>query len=465
MYEPLLTRTHALAMRYLQSLPERPVNARATYGALVEALGGPLPDAPQDPIEVIERLAAVVESGLVATAGPRYFGFVTGGSLPAAVAADWLASAWDQNCALHVMSPAAAAVEEVAARWILDVLGLPADCSLGIVTGATMANMTALAAARHEVLRRAGWDVEALGLQGAPRIHVVAGAEAHASLSSACRMVGLGAATIVRVRADDQGRMRADDLESVLSRLSGPTIVCAQAGNVNTGAFDPFRAIEPIAHRHGAWLHIDGAFGLWAAVSPERRHLVGGAERADSWAVDGHKWLNVPYDAGLVIVAHPAAHRASMSQRASYLIRAGGEERDGMDWTPEASRRARALPVYAALASLGRRGLQDLVERCCRSAVRLAERLRQEPGIEILNDVVLNQVLVRFQDPRGANVTPDVIGRVQRESVCWVGGTDWASEPAMRISISGWHTADADLDRSADSIARAHRELASGSRV
>jgi glutamate/tyrosine decarboxylase-like PLP-dependent enzyme len=459
MYEPLLTRAHALAISYLESLPGRPVNARTTFNELVDALGGPMPEAPEDSVAVIEQLAACAERGLVATPGPRYFGFVTGGSLPAAVAADWLASAWDQNAGLHVMSPAMSALEEVTARWILDVLRLPPTASVGFVTGATMANVAALAAARHDVLRRAGWDVEALGLQGAPRVTVVAGAEAHASIQSACRLIGLGASTIVRVRADVQGRMRSDLLAEVLAGVSGPAIVCAQAGNVNTGTFDPLPEIEALTHRHGAWLHIDGAFGLWAAASAERRHLLDGAERADSWTVDGHKWLNVPYDSGIVIVAHPAAHRASMSQTASYLVRATNEERDGMDWTPEASRRARALPVYVALRSLGRRGLGDLVERCCHCAVLMAGRLGSEAGIHVLNDVVLNQVLVRCESSGGSNVTPAVIERVQRESVCWVGGTNWDGQPAMRISVSGWRTSEKDIDRSADSIARAHRAL------
>jgi glutamate/tyrosine decarboxylase-like PLP-dependent enzyme len=318
-----------------------------------------------------------------------------------------------------------------------------------------MANVTALAAARHEVLRRAGWDVEANGLQGAPRVTVIAGAEAHASIRSAVRLIGLGASRIVYVDADDQGRMRADALERTLSACDGPAIVCAQAGNVNTGAFDPLEDVVRIARAREAWVHIDGAFGLWAAVVPAYRHLVRGAEGADSWAVDGHKWLNVPYDSGFAIVRMPEPHRASMSQTAAYLLRGADDERDGGDWTPEASRHARGIAVYAALRSLGRSGLASLIEHCCAAAVRIADRLRAAPQCEVLNDVVLNQVLVRFRSASGANVTPAVIEAVQRERTCWVGGTEWRGEAAMRISVSNWRTTPEDADRAAAAIARA----------
>jgi glutamate/tyrosine decarboxylase-like PLP-dependent enzyme len=385
---------------------------------------------------------------------------VTGGSLPAAHAADWLVSTWDQNCALHVMSPATAAIEAVAGRWVVELLGLPAASSVGFVTGAHTANVTALASARHEVLRGAGWDVESLGLQGAPRVSVFAGAEAHVSIAAACRLLGLGARTIVTVPSDAQGRMEPDALAERLARTHGPRIVCAQAGNVNTGACDPFDDIARAAREGGAWLHVDGAFGLWAAVSPAHRHLVRGVELADSWTTDGHKWLNVPYDSGIVIVAHPGPHRAAMGQRAAYLIPGEGEERDGMDWVPEASRRARGVPVYAAIRSLGREGLSRLVQRCCDLARRMSERLAGGPGVTILNDVVLNQVLVRFGSAGGANITDAVIARVQRDGVCWCGGTTWRGEPAMRISISGWQTEEEDADRSAEAILRAHRDAA-----
>jgi len=454
-YEPLLRDAYARALAFFESLPDRRVGPAATFADLSAALGGPLPDAPADPAHVVSDLASRLEPGLVASAGPRYFGFVIGGSYPAAVAADWLVSAWDQNTALHVMSPAMSAVEACTARWILDILGLPEDSSVGFVTGAHMANVTALAAARHEMLRRARWDVEALGLQGAPHLTVIAGEEAHASIHAACRMIGVGTRTLLRVATDAQGRMRPDALEWALSATSGPTIVCAQAGNVNTGACDPLPEIAELTRDQGAWLHIDGAFGLWAAASPARRHLVAGLPDADSWATDGHKWLNVPYDSGIVIVRHAAAHRAAMSQAADYLIPAEGEQRDGSDWTPESSRRARALPLYVVLQTLGRAGVADLIDRCCRLATRMADRLRDAPGTHILNEVVLNQLLVRFTSSSGENSTPEVIRSIQDAGVCWCGGTSWAGGPAMRISISNWQTRDEDIDRSADAIVHA----------
>lgn len=429
----------------------------ATFHDLVAALGGPLQREPMDPLTVITELVALADAGLVATPGPRYFGFVTGGSLPAAVAADWLTTAWDQNAGLNILSPASAAIEHVAATWLLDVLGLPATSSVGFVTGATMANTVALAAARHEVLRRAGWDVEARGLQGAPRVHVIAGAEAHASIRSATRMLGLGASTILYADADDQGRMTPASLVEVLAGVEGPTIVCAQSGNVNTGAFDPLSEIVRLSHARGAWVHVDGAFGLWAAASSALRDRVEGAAGADSWTVDGHKWLNVPYDSGFVIVAHPAAHRAAMGQTAAYLLRAEGDARDGLDWVPEASRRARGNAVYAALRSLGRRGLEELLDRSCTCAARLADRLRTDNGVEILNDVVLNQVLVRFRSTGGTNITREVTAAVQQDGVCWTGGTEWRGESAMRISVSGWKTTAVEADRSAESILRCFR--------
>jgi glutamate/tyrosine decarboxylase-like PLP-dependent enzyme len=356
------------------------------------------------------------------------------------------------------MSPAMAAVEETAARWILDLLDLPRDASVGFTTGAHAANVVGLASARHEVLRREGWDVESRGLYGAPELTVFAGAEAHASIFAACRLIGLGADGVVRVDADAQGRMKASSLERALADVTGPAIVCAQAGNVNTGAFDPLDAIADAARERGAWLHIDGAFGLWAAADPDLRRYVRGAARADSWTTDAHKWLNVPYDCGIAIVAHPAAHRAAMSQTAAYLLRGTDEQRDGSDWVIESSRRARALPVYAALRTLGRQGLADLVRRCCALARRMAERLSDAPGVTILNEVVLNQVLVRVEPAGGRSindVTADAIARVQREGICWVGGTSWEGRPAIRISVSSWRTADADIDRSAASLLQA----------
>ena len=454
MYDRLLDRAHQHAHKFLTTIDQRHVGTRATRDALVAALGGRLPDDPADPAYVIDQLAAAADGGIVATAGPRYFGFVTGGSHPAALGADWLVSAWDQNGALYVMSPAAACIEDTAAGWVLEVLGLPQTASVGFVTGAHMANLTGLAAARHEMLRRAGWDVEANGLQHAPDVQVIVGAEAHVSIFAALRLLGFGTNTVRRAAADDQGRMQPDALGRALAQCDGPTIVCAQAGHVATGAFDPLPLIAALTREHGAWLHVDGAFGLWAAASPALRSLASGLELADSWATDGHKWLNVPYDCGIVICAQSGAHRAAMSQLAAYLIRGGDEQRNGMDWVPESSRRARAVPVYATLRALGRRGLAALVDGCCARARQMADRLGGEPGIEILNDVVLNQVLVRC-----GHRTAAVIARVQEEGVCWLGGTTWQGRDAMRISVSSWRTTEHDIDLSAESIIRAFREV------
>ncbi len=458
----LLAHAHERALAFLDSLPDRPVAPRASFEELTAALGGPLPEAPQDPVGIVLDLTTRLEPGLAATAGPRYFGFVTGGSYPVALAADWLVSTWDQNAALHIMSPGMSALEACTARWILDLLGLPEQASVGFVTGAHTANVTALAAARHEVLRRARWDVESLGLQGAPPLTVIAGEEAHASIHAACRMIGVGSRTIMRVATDEQGRMRPAALEWALSATSGPTIVCAQVGNVNTGACDPLVEIGALTRENGAWLHVDGAFGLWAAASPAYRRLVSGLADADSWTTDGHKWLNVPYDSGIVIVRHPAAHRAAMSQTAAYLPPGQGEQRDGTDWVPEASRRARAVPIYAVLRMLGRSGLADLVDRCCRLAVRMAERLRNTAGVQVLNDVELNQVLVRFTSPSGENMTNQVIAAVQAAGVCWCGGTMWAGAPAMRISVSNWRTSEEDIERSAASILQCFERIKTG---
>jgi len=440
------------------------VRARATLHELRTALGGPLPSTPIDPTDVIDALARAADPGLVTTTGPRYFGFVTGGALPATVAAEWLAAVWDQPASLYVLSPAAAVVEEVAGAWLIDLLGLRAGCSVGFVTGCHMANFTALAAARHELLRRAGWDVEADGLQDAPRLRVIVGDEGHVSVIGALRMLGIGSRQIVRIEADEQGRMKPAALEGVLAggepgTTRIPTIICAQAGNVNSGAFDPLDAIADVAGRHAAWLHVDGAFGLWAAASSALRHHVHGIDRADSCATDAHKWLNVPYDSGLAFIAHPAAHRAAMSLSAAYLVRSPEEPREPMDWVPESSRRARGLAVYAALRSLGRSGVADLVDRCCRLARRFADRLRQEPSIRILNDVVLNQVLVRVVPPgRDADkATQAALRLVQDEGICWLGGSRWHGMDAMRISVSNWSTAEDDIDRSAASIVRAAR--------
>jgi glutamate/tyrosine decarboxylase-like PLP-dependent enzyme len=457
----LLHDTADLAADFLESIADRPVGVPVDVSTLRETLGGDLPAGPRDPAEVVANLARDADPGLVASAGPRYFGFVIGGGVPAALSADWLASAWDQNGFAYVMSPAGSVVEETAARWLLDVWGLPADASVGFVTGVTMANFTGLAAARHAVLERAGWNTETQGYVGAPEITVVTGAEAHSTVSASLQMLFLGRDRVIRVPADGQGRLEADALAATLAGIDGPTIVCAQAGNVNTGAFDPFEPIVAAVRRlPNAWLHVDGAFGLWAGAAPTLRHLVTGIDGADSWATDGHKWLNVPYDSGIVAVRDQAAHHAAMTFGAPYLIAATGGERDGGNWVPDSSRRVRGFAIYAALASLGRSGVADLVDRCCRLAGRMADALREGDGVTILNDVVLNQVLVRFSPGAGASdgetdeFTRAVIAAVQRDGTCWLGGTTWHGMAAMRISVSNWMTTDADIDVSAEAILR-----------
>jgi glutamate/tyrosine decarboxylase-like PLP-dependent enzyme len=453
----LLTRARDLATAYLAAVHQRHVGGRATRDKLAAGLGGPLPEHGSDPIEVLTALAREADPGLVATAGPRYFGFVTGGAVPVSVAADWLASAWDQNGALYVMSPAVSVMEDVVSAWLLELLGLPGASSVGFATGAHMANFTCLAAARHEVLRRAGWDVEARGLQRAPRLSVIAGDEVHVSVVGALRMLGIGADEVVRVPVDAQGRMRPDALEQALTGVERPIIVCAQAGNVNTGASDPIGDIARRAHAAGAWLHVDGAFGLWAAAVPALRGLVPGLAEADSWTTDAHKWLNVPYDSGLAIVRHPAPHRAAMSLQASYLVRGGDEERVGMDWVPDSSRRSRVIPLYALIRALGRDGIANMVGGTVALAQRMAARLRETPGVAILNDVVLNQVLVRFGDDDDA--TRAVVAAVQADGTCWAGGAVWRGEAVMRISVSNWSTTEADIDMSADAITGCWRKV------
>jgi glutamate/tyrosine decarboxylase-like PLP-dependent enzyme len=401
---------------------------------------------------VLEHLARAAEPGIVGSTGPRYFGFVIGGSLTVTTAADWLTSIWDQNAGIYATSPAASVAEEIAAQWLLDFLRLPRTSSVGFVTGGGTANFTCIAAARNHVLRRAGWDVEADGLQGAPRINVVLGEEAHVTIFTALRMAGLGSANAIRVRCDEQGRMIASELRKAVKPLRGPLLVCAQAGNVNTGSFDPFAEIIEAVHARGGWVHIDGAFGLWARISPSLSPLTEGAEHADSWAVDGHKWLNVPYDCGFAITAHPEAHMAAMGSSAAYIV-AGKDQRDNFSFVPEFSRRARGFTVYAALKHLGRSGMCELVERCCARARQMAELLRRDSNVTILNDVVLNQVLVRFR--QSDDFTRDVITRVQQDGTCWLGGTTWHGMAAMRISISNWSTTEADIAMSAEAILRA----------
>ena len=449
--ERVLRRAAELGLEYLAVVGERHVGARADAADIRERLPDDLPDRPMDPVAVIEELATAVDPGLVASVGPRYFGFVVGGALPASAAADWLTAAWGQNAVVHALSPAAAAVEETAGAWMLELLGLPRDASVGLPTGAGLGNAVGLAAGRHAVLAREGWDVEARGLYGAPEITVVIGEEAHATLLTALQYLGLGRDRVVRVPTDDKGRMEAGSARAAVAAVEGPLIVATQGGNVNTGGFDPIgEIVAALESRPNTWLHVDGAFGLWAAVSPQLRHLVDGVDRADSWSTDAHKWLNVGYDCGFVAVRDPVAHRAAMSMTASYLMRS--EQRENWEWVLDSSRRARGFALYAAIRSLGRDGIRALVERCCALAARIADRLREADGVEVLNDVVLNQVLVRFGDDDVR--TREVIAAVQADGTAWMGGTTWKGKAAMRISVSNWSTTEADADRTADAILR-----------
>ena len=436
------------AADFLESLDERPIRHEADVAELYDVLGGPLPEKGLDARAVLASLAEEAEPGLVGSASGRYFGFVVGGGEPAALAADWLTSAWDQNAGGYVLGASAAVVEEVTRGWLTELLGLPPDVSIGYVTGCQMAHVTALAAARQHVLERAGWDVARGGLSGSPPISVVVGEKRHVTIDRALRLLGIGDSALTIVPADDQGRMRVEELPGSLRDM--PTIVCGQAGEVNTGAFDDLGAIaDAVATARNAWFHVDGAFGLWAASSPELEHLLRGSERADSWATDAHKWLNVPYDSGLAFCAHPESHRAAMAVTAAYLqFSPDVRERDAVDWTPEFSRRARGFAVYAAIRSLGRSGIAEVVERCCANA-KLFAALLEAAGATILNDVVLNQVLVRFDD---GEHTRQVIERVQADGTCWLGGTEWGGEHAMRISVSNWRTTREDVERSTEAI-------------
>jgi glutamate/tyrosine decarboxylase-like PLP-dependent enzyme len=447
--DTLLIDAASRARRYLGALQERAVAPSAQALAQLARLDAPLPAGPADPAAVLARLDELVSPATMAMAGPRFFGFVIGGALPVSVAASWLATAWDQNSGLYTATPGTAELEVVALRWLLELLDLPHDAAGAFVTGATVANLTALAAARHRVLANAGWSVEADGLFGAPPVTVIVGEEAHTTLFKALGVLGLGRSRVQRVPVDNQGRMRAD----ALPHIAGPTILCLQAGNVNSGAFDPLAEIIPRARAAGAWVHVDGAFGLWARASGELAPLARGIELADSCATDAHKWLNVPYDSGLAFVRDKAALQASMAVTAEYLPATA--QRNPSDFTPELSRRARGVEVWAALASLGRSGVAAMVERCCRHARRFAEGLAAA-GFEILNDVVLNQVLVSFGAPER---TRRVIDAIQADGTCWCGVTVWQERTAMRISVCSWATTEADVERSLEAMLRIARAL------
>ena len=449
----LLERAAALGIDYVESVPDRPVRPNATIAELRSVLDVPLADEPTSALEVIEDLARDVDPGLAQMGSGRYFGFVIGGALPVAIAADWLTSAWDQNAGLAIPTPAAAVIEEVAGRWLKELFGIPPHASFALVTGCQVAHTTALAAARNHVLARAGHDVEQDGLAGAPRIRVVAGAKRHGTIDRSLRLLGLGTGSVRVVPADDQGRMSVEELRAELGRESGPTIVCAQLGEVNTGACDDLEAIADAVGETGAWLHIDGAFGLWAAASPELRRLTAGVGRADSWANDAHKWLNVPYDSGLAFCAHPEAHQAAIGIRSAYLMHADPETgRDPVDWNPEHSRRARGFALYAALRALGRSGVAELVERSCARARAIAAGLADVPGCELLNEVVLNQVLLRFETDKA---TVAVVEAVQAGGEAWAGTTIWDGRRAIRISVSNWQTSEDDVLRTIAAFAEA----------
>jgi glutamate/tyrosine decarboxylase-like PLP-dependent enzyme len=439
------------ARRYLEGVADRPVAEQASLTELRAALDRKLPDQGEDPAKVVDELAEAAEPGLIALGNPRYFGFVIGGTLPAAMGADWLAGAWDQIASLYVCGPSASVAEEVSGRWVLDLLGLPKDAAFGLTTGGTMANFAGIAAGRHAVLERRGWDVEGQGLNGAPAVRVLVGEHAHATIFVSLKLLGLGDGNAIRIRADDAGRMDPAALGEELERGEGPAIVCAQAGEVNTGCFDPFPAVAEVCERHGAWLHVDGAVGLWARASREFDPLTEGLERADSWSTDAHKWLNVPYDCGFIAVKEAANLERAMGIAAPYLT-AAAEARDSYQYVPESSRRARGFPLYAALRSLGRTGVAELVERCSALARLMAAELDQDPALELLNEVVINQVLVAVVGDESGAMTDDAVRRIQRDGTCWLAGTRWRGRPAIRISVCNWRTGEDDIRRSAAAI-------------
>jgi glutamate/tyrosine decarboxylase-like PLP-dependent enzyme len=445
--DDLLQQAAEIARRYALDIGDRRVAPAGKDLDPLKKFHEPFPSMSSEPLQVLRTLDEIGSPATMATTGGRYFGFVNGGTVPASLAANWLAGTWDQNSALRIMSPVAAELEEVVLGWVCEALGLPANCEGGLVTCATTANFTALVAARHALLARAGWNVADDGMFGAPLIEVIVGEEVHASILKALSLAGFGKKRLTRVEIDAQGRMRADKLP----RMSNRTIVCIQAGNVNSGAFDPAAEICARAQEQNAWVHVDGAFGLWAAVSPKYRHLTNGFEQADSWATDAHKWPNVNYDSGIVLVKDGMALRSAMTMTAAYLE--AGARREPMYHTPESSRRARGVELWAALKSLGRDGLSSLIERTCDHAQRFAEGFRKA-GFAVLNDVVINQVLVSFG---GAEITQKVIRAIQEDGTCWCGGTVWQGKPAMRLSVSSWATTEADVHRSLEAIVRIAR--------
>jgi glutamate/tyrosine decarboxylase-like PLP-dependent enzyme len=459
---PLFRRAMAHAAAYRDAVATRPRPLAADYHEMRARAAAPVPETGTAPETIIDELVALAADGLMPMTGPRFFGWVIGSSLPTGVAADWLVSAWGQNAAYHTPTPAMAAIEEVAEGWLLDLLDLPRGAAIGFAVGATVANGICLAAARSGVLRAVGWDADADGLFGAPPVHVLIGADAHSSLFSSLQLIGFGARRLVRVETDAEGRMLPAALEAAIAPLDGPRIVIAQAGQINTGAYDPFIDIARIGKAHGAWLHVDGAFGLWARATPGRRHLTEGLEQFDSWCVDGHKWLQVPYDSGFAIVRDKAILARTMTQWSSYLPSIGQGDRVPSNFVPELSRRARGVPVWAVIRHFGRAGIAALVERHCRQAARFAELLAAEPGVHIRNEVVINQFVVSFGDGDAAArraATEAVIARVQADGVCFVGGAEWRGEWVMRVSVISEPTTDADIELSAAAIIAAWRAV------
>ncbi len=443
------------AIDYREHLPQLPIGVSLSREELLAAINTQLPEDGETPEAVIQQLITSVEKGLIHSASPRYFGFVVGGAMPVSVAADWLTSVWNQNAQVYTTSPAASIIEDVVAQWLLELLGLPAESSVGFVTGTQMANFTALTVARNVMLRQHGWDIDVEGLQGAPHLNIICGECCHATIHSAIRLMGLGTKNVHLVPADEEGRMKVADFRAALEDCVGPTIVCVQAGNVNTGAFDPLADIIPLAKAQHSWVHIDGAFGLWAAASPRFKHLVAQVEEADSWATDAHKWLNVPYDSGVVIVRDAEAHRQLKIARCAYAGTLDAVCRDGSQWAPENSRRARGFVLYAVLRHLGKQGVQRLVENCCDLAQTFAAELARLPHVRILNQVVLNQVLCRIEPPAVTDVdafNAAVATRVQQAGVCWLGTTQWRGQTALRISVSNWATTCSDVHQSIDSL-------------
>ena len=471
LYRAALDRAVAHAKSYLHSLETAPVSATASLDELRARFRRPLTEAGIPAERVIDELAKDVEGGLIGNAGGRFFAWVIGGSLPAALAADWLTSAWDQNAGIYACSPAAGVVEEVAGSYLKDLLGLPSHASFAFVTGTQMAHVISLAAARHGLLARRGWNVEERGLTRAPEIRIIVGAERHGTVDRAVRLLGMGSNNIEPLPLDDQNGMDVDALRHALRKESDrPTIVVLQAGELNTGSFDRFSELIPLAHEHGAWVHVDGAFGLWAAASAKRRHFMEGASLADSWSTDGHKWLNVPYDSGYAFVADADAHHASMTHRSSYMMHEG-DARDEVDWNPEWSRRARGLATYAAIRNLGRSGVADLIDRSCDHATTLVRRIGALPGAEVTWEPLINQGLVRFHDERsGAGEsdhdarTDQVIDEILAVGEAFFGGVTWRGRRCMRVSVSGWQTTDQDVERTVDAVARAIQAAAEKAR-